>query len=484
MLFNSITVLGASLAVIAAETIHGVALVNRHGDRTTKHYSTQQLTNLGYRQSFDAGSFFRSVYVTDGAPKKILGISSDVYNYTQLFATAPDQQILMKTTTAFLQGIYPPLSDINALSLSVETLNNGSSYTTADNGFQYIFLRGRQANSPDAMWIKGDEECPAFTTASATFKQTPQYLDLLGDTTPFYAQFWSILQNVYDYTQKNLTYANAFDIFDLINVALVHNRTVTANVTSDQILQLRALADSAEFSFNFNASQPDRNIGGRALAGAVYMQLNQTLSSKGALKFSVFTPSYNNILSLFGLTNLTTASTDFYGLPPYASTLAFELFTPTTMSSFPTNLDDLSIRAVFRNGSDGAGAPLVAFPLFGRTSTSMSWNDFSAEMLKFSITSTSQWCNTCNSTATFCSSYMRNTALATGTSAASTFGGGRLSNAVAGVIGAMVTFALFLVAGLLFYLVQKSMANKNSAAASGSSTWAAEKRPSLSSTDV
>lgn len=79
----------------------------------------------------------------------------------------------MKTTTAFLQGIYPPLLDINALSLSVETLNNGSSYTTADNGFQYIFLRGRQANSPNAMWIKGDEECPAFTTASATFKQTP-----------------------------------------------------------------------------------------------------------------------------------------------------------------------------------------------------------------------------------------------------------------------------------------------------------------------
>lgn len=90
------------------------------------------------------------------------------------------------------------------------------------------------------------------------------------------------------------------------------------------------------------------------------------------MKFSVFTPSYNNILSLFGLTNLIAASTDFYGLSPYASTLAFKLFTPITMSSFPTNLDDLSIRAVFRNGSDGASAPLVAFPLFGHTSMSMS----------------------------------------------------------------------------------------------------------------
>jgi prostatic aicd phosphatase len=398
----------------------------------------------------------------------------------------------MKTTTAFLQGVYPPLSDINELSLGVETINNGSSYTTAANGFQYIFLRARQANSPDTMWIKGDELCPAFTNASATFKQTSQYLTVLESTKTFYAQFWSILQNVYDYTQKDLTYAKAFDIFDLINVATIHNKTVTANVTSDQLFQLRTLADSAEYNNNFNASQSNRNIGGRALAGLIYMQLNQTLSSKGGLKFSVFTPSYNNILSLFGLTKLTAASSDFYGLAPYASTLAFELFTPTTMSSFPTNLDDLSVRAVFRNGSNGAGAPLVTFPLFGSTSTSMSWKDFSAEMLKFSITSTGQWCNLCNSTATFCSTYMTSTAVAaaTNTAAASTSAAaasaseGGMSNIVAGVIGAMVTLAGFLIAGLLFLLMRRSMGKNSSAAGCGSSFVGSEKRPSLSSNEA
>jgi prostatic aicd phosphatase len=340
------------------------------------------------------------------------------------------------------------------------------------------------------MWIKGDESCPAFTTASATFKQTPQYLSLVESTKTFYAQFWSILQNVYDYTQKDLTYAKAFDIFDLINVATIHNKTVTANLTADQFFQLRTLADSAEFNNNFNASQPNRNIGGRALAGAIYSQLNQTLSSKGALKFSVFTPSYNNILSLFGLTKLTAASNDFYGLPPYASTLAFELFTPTTMSSFPTNLDDLSVRAVFRNGSNGAGAALVSFPLFGGTSMSMSWKDFSAEMLKVSITSTSQWCNTCNSTATFCSPYMTSaaavatsTAAASPSTAAATSEGG-LSNAAAGAIGAMATLAVFLVAGVLFFLVQRLTAKKSSASMGESSMPGMEKRGSLSSTEV
>jgi prostatic aicd phosphatase len=394
-------------------------------------------------------------------------------------------QILMKTTTAFLQGVYPPLSDINALSLGVETINNGSSYTTASNGFQYIFLRSRQTTSPDTMWIKGDEQCPAFTSAAASFKQTPQYTTVLEATKTFYAQFWTVLQNVYDYTQKDMTYAKAYDIFDLINVASIHNKTVTANVTTEQLFQLRTLADSAEFNSNFNASQANRNIGGRALAGAIYMQLNQTLSSKGALKFSVFTPSYNNILSLFGLTQLNAASTDFSGLPPYASTLAFELFTPTTMSSFPTNLDDLSIRAVFRNGSSGAGAPLVAFPLFGRTSTSMTWKEFSTEMLKISITSTGQWCNTCNSTAAFCLPYstsastVATTAASGSTSAAAAENVSSMTNAIAGVIGAMVTVAAFLAAGLLFFLMRRSMAKKN--VAPMAPTMMGEKRISVSS---
>jgi hypothetical protein len=60
---------------------------------TSKHYPDYQLTNLGYRQSFDAGSFFRSTYVANGASKKILGMSPDTYNYTQLYAAAPDQQV-------------------------------------------------------------------------------------------------------------------------------------------------------------------------------------------------------------------------------------------------------------------------------------------------------------------------------------------------------------------------------------------------------
>jgi len=314
------------------------------------------------------------------------------------------------------------------------------------------------------MWIKGDELCPAFTAASATFKQSAVFQDNLARTKPFYAQFWSVLQNVWDYTPTNLTYAKAYDIFDLIYVASIHNRTITANVTDDQMFQLRTLADNAEFNNNFNESQPARSIGGAALAGQIFTQLNQTVSSQGKLKLSVVTPSYNNQLGLFGLTKLTAASPDFFGLPPYASALTFELFTPTTMSTFPSNIDDLMVRAMFRNGSDGA-APLLPFALFGRPSLSVTWKDFSTEMLKVSITSTGQWCKTCNSTATFCLPYASANATAAPMPTASavngqTTSGGGMSNAVAGVIGAMVTLGFVLVGGLAFFLLRRALSKK------------------------
>ena len=124
-----------------------------------------------------------------------------------------------------------------------------------------------------------------------------------------------------------MSYTNAYDIFDLINVATINNNSVTLNISTEQLYKLRTLADSAEFGLNYNKSQPLRAIGGQTLAAAILRQLNQTITSKGELKFSLLVGSYDTFLSFFGLTNLTAADPNFYGLPGYASTMAFELVT-------------------------------------------------------------------------------------------------------------------------------------------------------------
>jgi hypothetical protein len=175
-------------------------------------------------------------------------------------------------------------------------------------------------------------------------------------------------------------------------------------------------------------------------------QLSQTVASKGQLKFSLLVGSYDTFLSFFGLTNLTAADPDFYGLPGYASTMAFELVTEQDMASFPTNLDDMRVRFLFRNGSD-RGAPLSPFPLFGRNESTMSWKDFAAEMNASAITSVGKWCNMCSSNEEFCLPYLL--ANTTGLPAPPRKRR-RISTVVAGVIGAIVALvAVGLVFGLL-----------------------------------
>jgi prostatic aicd phosphatase len=358
---------------------------------------------------------------------------------SQVYATAPDEKVLTNAATAFLQGLYPPLESVNP-QLAIQTINNGSSTQNPLTGYQYVFLHGADANSPDAIWIKGDNGCPALTTASESFEDSSDFRAKLDSTKSFYNGFWDLLNGVYDYMPEKLNYAKAYDIFDLINVASVHNTSLPRNVTGEDLFQLRTLADSAEFAHNFNASQPARSIGGQTLTGAILNQLNQTVTTKGKLKFSLLAISYDSFLAFFGLSNLTSASPDFFGLPDYASTMAFDLFTPENTTSFPADINTLNVRFLFRNGSSGALRP---FPLFGRSEESITWTEFAKEMKNRAITDVRQWCQACSSTEPFCAAY-------TTTSAHdSTTTKGGMSNAVAGVIGAMVTLGVLAICGAL-----------------------------------
>ena len=66
--------------------------------------------------------------------------------------------------------------------------------------------------------------------------------------------------------------------------------SVKSAVTALQLDQLRYYADASEFAqnYNINHTQPDRSIGGMTLAGGMLRQLNQTVSTQGKLKLSIF----------------------------------------------------------------------------------------------------------------------------------------------------------------------------------------------------
>ncbi|ORY04131.1 histidine phosphatase superfamily [Clohesyomyces aquaticus] len=438
-----LVLLGGIASPSIAETVHGVLVFTRHGDRTSKHYSGYGLTSLGFEQNFQVGSSYRSRYLSSTSPQRIFNISGDKYVPSQIYASAPDQSVLINTATAFLQGFYPPLGSVSP-QLATQTLNNGTATQNPLNGYQYVFLHGADANSPDTIWLKGDDACPALTNASESFENSTEFQAKLESTKAFYAGFSEFLKGVYDYTPQKMTYAKAFDIFDLINVANIHNSSIPRNITSEELFQLRTLADSAEFAYNFNTSQPARSIGGKTMTGAILNQLNQTVTTKGKLKFSLLAGSYDSFLAFFGLSNLISVSTNFYGLPGYASTMAFELFTPENTTAFPSDVNALSVRFLFRNGSTGS---LDTFPLFGRSENTTPWPEFVTQMKSRAITNAEQWCRTCNSPEDFCAPYTT-----APTSAAEKSKGG-MSNAVAGVIGAMVTLGVVAICGTLAFVL-------------------------------
>ncbi|KAK3290415.1 histidine phosphatase superfamily [Chaetomium fimeti] len=400
---TSTMALAGLAATAAAETIHGALVFSRHGDRTTKHFGSQVLTPLGAQQVFQVGSDYRARYLSSSSPHHIQGISESEYVPAQIYASAPDQPILLNTATSFLQALYPPLGD----TVSAQDLANGSSVSSPLTGYQYVTLHGVNDDSPESVWIKGDDDCPVVAAASADFKKSSEFQSRLASTRDFYQSLYPLVHEVYP-SASDLSYAKAYDIFDVINVEKIHNASSPAQaVTPTQLHQLRTLADSAEFGRNYNASQPSRSLHAGTLAGAVLSHLNQTAATNtppasAAPKLTVLAGSYDTFLAFFGRARLTDASDQFFGLPDYASTMAFELFTPGETNDESMDRSALRVRFLFRNGTAGA---LRQFPLFGTGKVELPWAEFEREMQQIGVGSAEEWCGLCRSEAVFCAAY-------------------------------------------------------------------------------
>ncbi|KAF2157597.1 phosphoglycerate mutase-like protein [Myriangium duriaei CBS 260.36] len=455
-MFTASTILAGLAATAAAETTFGALVFTRHGDRTAKWFGNTVLTSLGADQTYNSGTFYRNRYIANGSDHQIAGISPDVVVPTQLYAMAPMSGVLYESATHLLQGLYPPLSSAS------QKLANGSSTVAPLGGYQYILVNGEDTNSPDTIWIQGSTGCPAFTTASATYMKDPSFNATVNSTASFYAQFDDVLGPIMGVS--NISYKNAYTVFDLLNVESIHNETVASKVSADQLSQARTLADMHEFNLVYNATQNMRSIGGQTLAAQILSQMNQTVFSKAvAQKFTLMAGSYDTFQAFFGLTNLTAASVDFYGLPGYAASMAFEMFSTADNATFPANPnDDLRVRFLFRNGSD-ASNNLTTFPLFGTQDMDISYGQFVSQLGARAVKTLPSWCSMCGSTMAFCaaanatqSSSSNGGQAGAGSTSSSSSSGSKLSNAAAGGIGAAVTLAVVgVIAGLAFLMTRK-----------------------------
>jgi hypothetical protein len=442
------------------ETVLGVYIFSRHGDRTAKSTPPSNLTDLGYEEVFTSGTYFRNRYIAEGAPSKIHGMNTDLVLQAQITVSAPLDTVLQNSALGFTQGLYPPVGP----TLGSNTLRNGTVVQSPLNGYQLIPIElvSNGGGSEDSAWLQGAQNCANAQISSNYYFSTPEYMATLNKTQSFYNGVAPMVNRTF--APGQISYENAYTIFDLINVASIHNSSddfPSANLlTAETFFQLRTLGDQHEFNLAYNASEPIRAMTGAVIASQVLTALNGTITGQGENKLNVQFGAYAGMFSYFGLAGLLQVNPDFYGVPDYASTLTWELVTNATVNStsFPSP-DEIGVRFLFHNGTTSNISEPTPYPLFGQNDTVLPWNDFVTRTNKFAVTGQQNWCNLCGNNTGVCApsalsgSGSSPSSSPSGTPANGSSSGGGISKAVAGVIGAMVTLGVILGAEILVMLV-------------------------------
>lgn len=203
-------VLLALLPLIQAqETILGVYIFHRHGDRTAKSWTPVNLTDLGYSQVYGAGNYFRQRYISSSSAKKVYGVSENIAKPAQLSVEAPVDVVLQNSATGFLQGLYPPVGS----SLSSQTLANGSAVSAPLNGYQLIPVNAvasaaSGANSENSAWLQGSSGCNLAIISSNNYFSSQEYLTTLASTNAFYQSLLPVINGTF--TAATDTFKNAY----------------------------------------------------------------------------------------------------------------------------------------------------------------------------------------------------------------------------------------------------------------------------------
>ena len=296
--------------------------------------------------------------------------------------------------------------------------------------------------------------------SSNSYFTSAEYNSLLSNTGDFYSSLVPVVNGTLP--QKDVTYKNAYIVYDLINVAEIHNSSIPSLdvITNETLFELRTLADAHEWGLAYNATDNTCAIQGMQLAGEILKYMNSTITSgqqgSSANKFGIQFGAYATFLSFFGLAGLNKAEANFMGVPDYSSSMAFELFTEADVSGSMPSTDDLQVRFLFHNGTASNNSEPTTYPLFGGSDMAISWSTFHDGLAKFAVGTTEQWCHTCGNTTGSCAQYSSqgNDDSQNGAQNGNGGGGGGgMSPAIGGVIGAFVTLAVVLGAAAAFMLL-------------------------------
>ena len=194
-MFFQTLLFACALPLARTETVLGVYIFSRHGDRTAKATPPANLTDLGFQEVFTSGTYFRNRYISSDATSQIFGIEPDLVALSQLTVSAPLDNVLQSSAIGFLTGLYPPVGP----TLGSNTLRNGTMVPATLDGFQLIPVEivSGGSGSEDSAWLQGATGCAGATTSSNEYFYTSDYSDLLNSTMAFYQDLLPMINGTF-----------------------------------------------------------------------------------------------------------------------------------------------------------------------------------------------------------------------------------------------------------------------------------------------
>ncbi|KAJ7230858.1 phosphoglycerate mutase-like protein [Mycena haematopus] len=366
----------------SAGTLLGAVLLARHGDRLeffqdplTYNPATTTLTPLGTVQELQLGSFLRSTYLNPRNPSTFIsGIDTDLVDIDQLIVRADaagEGNIILESASALLQGLYPPTSDFQT------TLANGTTIVGALGGYQFVPVESVEPNLDIS--LNSFTSCPNFDLHTQAFYASAEFKAKAQEAAPFLEKLQPLLGN------RSIDFINMYNIFDFVNVQMIHNKTFFDALPPTFGAQAYALAN-----FHENGVFTDSKIGGignvaiRTILPSIFSSLTRIANQSDPLKLALNEISYKPFISLFNVTEAAEQDPEIRGIVNYASVVSLELH------KSPAGAPNVVMK--FKNGTnEHAFRPLS---LFGKSTVSL--DDFIERLAPAAINTTSQWCQACN----------------------------------------------------------------------------------------
>ncbi|THG95298.1 hypothetical protein EW145_g7984 [Phellinidium pouzarii] len=409
----------------------GVVIIARHGDRQGFYQNpfdydavATSITALGNVEEFALGQQLRSMYLESNSTSLISGISTGLFDQTQVIITADgggESGVIFDSAVSVVQALWPATPNDNS------TLANGTTVISPLGGYQYVPVVSIEPNVDVS--LEGWTDCNTFNEATVAFYNSSLFKQVAAENAEF-------LQSLPPYLDgRSVSLENM--IFDYMNVQDIHNATFANRLPNGYLNRARALANFHEYGV-FSSPQVDGigNIAGRAMLPSILSGMQDIANASNPVKLVYEAISYKPFISLFNMIGIATTYPQLAGVVEYAAVTVLELRNSSTPG-------DPMVRLIFKNGSDDTFNTYNMFGEDGDVPLSL----FTSKLAFSAVNTTAEWCVACaNNADRGCGTCNSPVLAAAAAVEQAGVGRHRLSPPAAGVIGAAVTAVVLLLA--------------------------------------